>query len=460
MRSSQEAARAIKRDEILRRCQTDTRISKQISSFEISELVNFILSTTAQARLARLPLGLCTRFDKHTLAAKRSSKDPLLSFGAISSHNAKLLPRTILAMRESETVTMLYILLGSKLAATDTKKPYITFKDKFLKQHGSFKQKTNVLCVAISDNFEEIRVELKALIKVRKHIADYMSWVKISVHTALIQHTLAQHCPEIIDSIILNLDDTFSEDNVYIVCELGNDLHSLIKTRIVRDSDDKKLIIKNMCRAICFMHRFKIVHRDIKLENSIIVSNSAIAKLIDFDFLNEAFKGTSFYGTPELLPNYILGQPIGKRQAQSKHSISSLKLTNEEKLIVYEASRRGSTICDIWAFGICLFEIFNGFVLDTPYGANILASYKKHPSQAAQIVYQILCPEKLNCYLLASDQELEDDLAKPLSHRKYLSMDKIYQQLFGEEYILDEEVVKGLRPRMQELIASRPKLAI
>jgi len=453
MRSAKAVADDIKHDEIMRRC-TNRTLLRQISQSEISQLIKYIMSEEAQNRLAKLPLGTCTLFDKRTLAA---SNRLLISFE--NFHKQPLmLPRTIIAMRKTETVVEAYILLGCKLADASNTPPTVELKDRRLKMEGAFKQKTNALCISISDNINEIAVELIAVLKVRKKVKNYMDWLKISLHTALVQHTLAQQCAEIMDCIPLTLDETFTKYNLYIVSKLGRELHTMVRQEKLSDPNHQTLIIKDICKALCFLHRLKISHRDIKLENAIVMSGMR-PKLIDFDFIEESGHGNTFCGTVELLPFYVLGIPQGRKHKVSKNAVSNLQLEETEKQTLYEACRRGAAFCDIWAFGVVLFTIHNAMDFDSKDGSELLASYKNSANMLEQIIYQILCPEQKDCYLLATEQQLQQDLAQPLSQRKYLSMDKLHYMLFNEEYTLDARVVQELQPRMRQLIAMRPKLS-
>ncbi len=458
MRATKVLANQIKHDEILRQCNSKM-VLDQISDREVSVLVKFILSDFAQSRLSRLPIGTCTRFDKRTKAASaRLDVQFLLSFQEVK-HKQEL-PRTIIAMKKNENVTVAYILLGCKLANSfydSSDKPYKRIE---LKQKGYIKQKTNVLCLTISNNLDEITVKLMAVLKVKKDIKARLDWIKLVLHTAQIQHALAQNCSQIMDCEPLTLDATFREDNLYVVTELGQEL-VMTFSKPLNNSAFKGIIISDLCKALCFLHRLNMLHRDIKLENVIIVQDSVSGpclKLIDFDFINEPGKGNLYCGTKSLLPTYYFGAVKNR----SKHYIPKLVLTEEEQRKLYDSCIKGTTSVDIWCFGIFLFElcVSASIELDTPEGAAYIDSFENSKNLLQQLLYQILCPKKENCYILATEQGLQEDLEKPIAERTYLSMEKIYNLLFKREYKLDEKIIKELQPRMSQLIATRPKVPI
>lgn len=453
MRAAHAVTADIKHDAILKLCDKEI-ILKQISKAEISELMTFMLGPEAQNRLATLPMGVCTRFDKHTLAARNTTM--LAGFNA-SYKQKPLIPRTIIGMRVNETTTVAYILLGCKLANAYSKNEFEASKKLGFKISGSFKHKTNVLCISISDNINEIAVDIKAMIKMKKGIKNFIHFLKMSLHGAIMQHTLAQHCDEIMDCVPLELDATFAEHDLYVISELGRELFELIWNYELKNPLEKISIAKDICRALCFLHRLKIAHRDIKPENAIIVTSKR-AKLIDFDFIDESGKSNNVCGTKYLLPFYYLHKREDNPAASAKHYVPSFQLNVEEKKSLYKACISGSILCDIWSFGILLFDIHSSVDFDTVDGQKILKAYKNSANIVEQTIYQILCPARDNCYLLTVDQQLEQDLDKPLAQRTYLSMEKLYHQLFNEEYMLDEGVVKELQPRMQKLIAARPTL--
>jgi len=461
MKSSKAVATFIKHDAIMQRC-SDKTLLQQISKQEISQLIRYIMGEEPQNRLAKLPIGTCTRFDKRTLGAKdrpesdfQPTRDQLLAYKAYYAQKP-LLPRTIIAMRKTETVTHVYILLGCKLSDAYAGFPGAESKNRQLKQSGAFKHKTNVLFISISENINEIEVELKAITKMKKGITSYMDWLKVSRHAALIQHTLAQYCDGIMDCLALTLDDTFTDKNMYIVSELGHELLEIVHSNLLKDSADKMQIIKGICRALCFLHRFRIVHLDIKPEN-IIIESQKRPKLIDFDFIAESGKSTALRGTKEYMPIYFLGAPNFIERPVSTYFKSTLRLNDEEKLQLYKSCYYGGIISDIWAFGVLLFEVYNQYNIDTPKAREALNSYQYSSNAVEKAMFQILCPASKDCYLLATDEQLRQDASKPLSERTFLSLEKLHLLLFGHEYIVDEAVVKELQPQMQELFAMRPK---
>ena len=137
------------------------------------------------------------------------------------------------------------------------------------------------------------------------------------------------------DNIIRVYD--FGEENgrPYMVMEYlrGEDLRALIKTNRTGDLHCKLAIALQIARALEHIHNQKIIHRDIKPEN-IQVTSSGLVKLMDFGIAkaeNTALTRPGFtLGTPYYMaPEQIRGMPV-------------------------------TTLVDIYAFGIMLFELITG----------------------------------------------------------------------------------------------------
>jgi len=66
---------------------------------------------------------------------------------------------------------------------------------------------------------------------------------------------------------IIKVYGVFSdEDNIYIILELGSDgqLYDIISNSTTLSEETTSFIIGNLLDAVNLMHRYKILHRDIK----------------------------------------------------------------------------------------------------------------------------------------------------------------------------------------------------
>ena len=114
---------------------------------------------------------------------------------------------------------------------------------------------------------------------------------------------------------IIKLLDTFeNQDHIYIVMEWlkGGDLFTYLEKRSFKLTEDRaRSIVHSLAAALYYLHSYGIVHRDIKLDNILMVdeSESSDVKIVDFglskmigpnEFCNEPF-GTFGYVAPEVL---------------------------------------------------------------------------------------------------------------------------------------------------------------
>jgi serine/threonine protein kinase len=124
-----------------------------------------------------------------------------------------------------------------------------------------------------------------------------------------------------------------TNSSFYLIFEPGNcDLFARIEADGPLSENDAKPIFRDLLLAVSQLHQKNIAHRDIKLENLIVLESGEV-KLTDFglaEVINggkklSARKGTFKYWAPEII--------LGKRH--------DLKV-------------------DIWAIGVCLFACLTG----------------------------------------------------------------------------------------------------
>ncbi|KAL9952705.1 hypothetical protein ACROYT_G039997 [Oculina patagonica] len=140
---------------------------------------------------------------------------------------------------------------------------------------------------------------------------------------------------------IVSLYKRYQEHSrIWVVLELvnGKTLLEEILNQIVFTEEESRNIIQQLIESLEYLHRKRIIHRDIKADNILLqnIDGKAIVKLTDFglarqippdcDVIKCDVEGTPLY----LAPETILGDPIGPA-------------------------------VDMWACGVILFLLFVGY---------------------------------------------------------------------------------------------------
>ena len=155
---------------------------------------------------------------------------------------------------------------------------------------------------------------------------------------------------------IIRLHDTFENpDHIYIVMELlkGKDLYEYLNKRDFKISEARaRSITHSLATALFYLHSYGIVHRDMKLDNVLMVdeTENSDVKIVDFglskmigpnEYCYEPF-GTFGYAAPEVLK----GNPYDKSVDIWGLGVMLFILLvghapfeeeNEEKLALYDA---------------------------------------------------------------------------------------------------------------------------
>ncbi|KAL4506978.1 hypothetical protein ABPG72_001399 [Tetrahymena utriculariae] len=188
---------------------------------------------------------------------------------------------------------------------------------------------------------------------------------------------------------IIRIYDIFeSNDSQFVVFELlkdGNLIEYLFVKNMQIDEQQAIDIIFQVTKAICHLHKLKIMHRDIKPENILlkIVDNQITCKLIDF-------------GVSSQNENSLADSMVGSISYISKEILLHKQNYNEK--------------CDVWSLGCLFHELITGSQLFC--GENI-----------QQIYQQIISFEKYNynskwSYII--QKCLEVDIEKRVSSQQLL----------------------------------------
>lgn len=148
----------------------------------------------------------------------------------------------------------------------------------------------------------------------------------------------------------------FGEDRgqQFLVMEYleGRNLHLLIKEKTPLPTLDKLLIMLEVCQGLDYAHKHGVVHRDVKPANIMRLSDGAV-KIMDFGIAR-------------------LVRDVNPKLTQTGFIIGTPQYMAPEQF----ASEAADAQCDIWAYGVVLYEFLSG---TNPFDA----------SSAPQIMYRV-----------------------------------------------------------------------
>lgn len=141
---------------------------------------------------------------------------------------------------------------------------------------------------------------------------------------------------------IVNLEDVFADGvNIYLVMELlsGGDLFDRVVKKSKYAEKDALDLMYQLLDAMAYLHAKGIAHRDLKLENIMLISqdNDVDIKITDFGLAKTSGKLKTFCGTP----NYYSPEVL-----QRRHTIRG------------EGSY--SVAADMWSCGVIMYVLLSG----------------------------------------------------------------------------------------------------
>lgn len=182
----------------------------------------------------------------------------------------------------------------------------------------------------------DVALKVLPFSKKREEMADI--WNEITIHSNLPHHeNIIQMHSWFYDSI------NNSIRNICLVLEYasGNSLYNLYKEKEKSSftASESAKYMKDVVNGLKCIHENNVIHRDMKMENLMLVGPDEKVKIGDFGFAtnindhNNTLCGTDIYKSPEMV---VLGQ-------------------------------RYNEGVDIWAVGVLLYEFLSG---TTPFGRN------------------------------------------------------------------------------------------
>jgi MAP/microtubule affinity-regulating kinase len=119
-------------------------------------------------------------------------------------------------------------------------------------------------------------------------------------------------------NIIRIYDALETNNHVNLLLELvqGNSLAKVFKVKPFKANEVKSIVFQ-IATALNYLHQRHITHRDIKLENVLIIEQTQSIKLIDFGFstlFHRDIKKKMFCGTPSYMAPEIVQKSVYRGQ--------------------------------------------------------------------------------------------------------------------------------------------------
>lgn len=166
----------------------------------------------------------------------------------------------------------------------------------------------------------------------------------------LVQNEIKIHCKLRHEHVVQFIDSFNDDKHIYMIQSLclNHSLRELVKYRGVVSVDECRYFLSQVLKGVDYIHKSKIIHRDLKLSNVLIDGNMQM-KIGDFglaiEFDSPRLKSKSLCGTT----NYLAPEVVDRKGFAS-----------------------GS---DIWACGIMAFVLLYGY---TPFEEHdAMETYKR-----------------------------------------------------------------------------------
>ena len=197
----------------------------------------------------------------------------------------------------------------SSKSSTQTKAPIFNGKYEMIRNLGKGKTAKVYLVKDITDHDKLYALKLvrhKYLISAEKNIHSIEK--EIEILKGLDHENIVKIHEYGCDGIVVKANDKQLKNQVYILTDYvpAGTLFDLVEQLGPMKEEAGRALFSQILKAMTYMHKLGVVHRDLKLENSLLDENMNI-KIADFGFATysnvkklESFKGTKTYMAPEI----------------------------------------------------------------------------------------------------------------------------------------------------------------
>jgi len=187
---------------------------------------------------------------------------------------------------------------------------------------------------------------------------------------------------------IVRVTDLLEENaQVYIVMQYvdGKNLYQIVQENGPLKTEKAVPLFIQACQALTYLHEHKIIHRDIKPQNMMLLRNDEKIKLVDFGIVKPM---TSDYGEQLTSASRIAGTP---------------NFMSPEQLLNDEIDPR----TDIFSLGISLFFSLTGTHPFEGYGISIMRAILEKVPQKLTAINPALSPavEKICSTMMVHERE-------------------------------------------------------
>ncbi|CAB4056147.1 MKNK [Lepeophtheirus salmonis] len=165
-----------------------------------------------------------------------------------------------------------------------------------------------------------------------------------------------------VPEIVQLLEYFEEEDAFYLIFEKaqGGPLFSYLQSKEPLSENQARSIIKDLSKALSFLHKNGIAHRDLKPENVLCINKGSPTpvKLCDFDLCSSVIPSVS---TPRLT------SPVGSAEYMAPEVVNAFIYSSLDEYEYYEEYMDDDELyydknCDLWSLGVLTYILITGIM--------------------------------------------------------------------------------------------------